>query len=57
MVVILNPFKVVVSDLVMSPDGHWMWTGSEWIPAPPVNKPDNKIDQDLVSFSKNIIKL
>jgi hypothetical protein len=24
-----------VSDPVFSPDGKWMWTGSEWIPAPP----------------------
>ena len=19
----------------MSPDGNWMWTGSDWIPSPP----------------------
>ena len=24
-----------MSDQVISPDGKWMWTGSEWIPAPP----------------------
>ncbi len=24
-----------MSDPVFSPDGKWMWTGSEWIPAPP----------------------
>jgi tetratricopeptide (TPR) repeat protein len=24
-----------MTDPVISPDGKWMWTGSEWIPAPP----------------------
>jgi hypothetical protein len=24
-----------MGDRVLSPDGQWMWTGSEWIPAPP----------------------
>ena len=24
-----------MADPVFSPDGKWMWTGSEWIPAPP----------------------
>ena len=24
-----------MSDPIISPDGNWMWTGSEWIPAPP----------------------
>ncbi|MDA8680892.1 hypothetical protein N9M45_04820 [Euryarchaeota archaeon] len=26
-----------MSDSVFSPDGKFMWTGSEWIPAPPTN--------------------
>ena len=26
-----------MSGLVISPDGKWMWTGSEWIPSPPTN--------------------
>ena len=25
-----------MSDSIMSPDGNFMWTGSEWIPAPPI---------------------
>ena len=24
-----------MTDPVLSPDGKWMWTGTEWIPAPP----------------------
>jgi len=24
-----------MTDQMLSPDGKWMWTGSEWIPAPP----------------------
>jgi len=24
-----------MADPIFSPDGKWMWTGSEWIPAPP----------------------
>ena len=23
----------------ISPDGKWMWTGAEWIPAPPTSPP------------------
>ena len=26
-----------MSDSVFSPDGKFMWTGSEWIPAPPTD--------------------
>ena len=26
-----------MTDPVISPDGKWMWTGSEWIPAPPTS--------------------
>jgi hypothetical protein len=25
-----------VADPIISPDGKWMWTGREWIPAPPI---------------------
>ena len=28
-----------MSDPVISPDGKWMWTGNEWIPAPPTSVP------------------
>lgn len=24
-----------MTETVFSPDGHWMWTGNEWVPAPP----------------------
>ena len=27
-----------MSEPIMSPDGNFMWTGSEWIPAPPTNQ-------------------
>ena len=26
-----------MSDIIYSPDGEHMWTGSEWIPVPPVS--------------------
>jgi len=28
-----------MTDPIISPDGKWMWTGSEWIPAPPTSAP------------------
>jgi tetratricopeptide (TPR) repeat protein len=28
-----------MADPIISPDGEWMWTGGEWIPAPPSGKP------------------
>ena len=28
-----------MSDPIMSPDGKWMWTGNDWIPAPPGSNP------------------
>jgi len=28
-----------MSDLTLSPDGKWMWTGTDWIPAPPSSNP------------------
>ena len=30
-----------MSEPVISPDGKWMWTGNEWIPAPPNTDPDD----------------
>ena len=42
-----------MSDPVISPNGKWMWTGNEWIPAPPssnhISKPitDEVIVDDL----------
>jgi hypothetical protein len=44
-----------MSDLMLSPDGKFMWTGNEWIPAPPssegnkINMQDSVIGGDLVS--------
>ncbi|MBL6806920.1 MAG: hypothetical protein ISR20_05070 [Candidatus Poseidonia sp.] len=41
-------------DGVFSPDGKWMWSGSEWIPAPPgrgtqqLNMQDSVIGGDVV---------
>ena len=29
-----------MTDPVYSPDGKFMWTGSEWIPAPPASEPE-----------------
>ncbi|MBG17822.1 MAG: hypothetical protein CMB77_05650, partial [Euryarchaeota archaeon] len=26
-----------MTDPVFSPDGKWMWTGTDWIPSPPVD--------------------
>ena len=34
-----------MSQGVISPDGNWMWTGSEWIPAPPDAPPKNPVEQ------------
>jgi len=28
-----------MAEPIISPDGKWMWTGGEWIPAPPSGKP------------------
>jgi hypothetical protein len=33
---------------VYSPDGQYMWTGKEWIPAPPVNPSNQSSIQDSV---------
>ena len=32
---------------VMSPDGKFMWTGSEWIPAPPKETEQPSVDLDI----------
>ena len=40
-----------MTDPVISPDGKWMWTGDEWIPAPPDN--DKKDIGKPVSSSDN----
>ena len=42
-----------MSDPVYSPDGKFMWSGSEWIPAPPkgnqtLNMQDSVVGGDVV---------
>ena len=38
-----------MSEPVMSPDGKHMWTGNEWIPAPPVGSNNASVSlQDSV---------
>ena len=38
-----------MADPIFSPDGKWMWTGSEWIPAPPSSSQSANINlQDSV---------
>lgn len=48
-----------MSDTVLSPDGKYLWTGSEWIPAPPsnnqnLNMQDSVIAGDVI-HSKTVI--
>ncbi|MED6338153.1 MAG: hypothetical protein VYC12_03915, partial [Candidatus Thermoplasmatota archaeon] len=43
-----------MSDPVLSPDGKFMWTGSEWIPVPPtsgnnIEMKDSVIGGDVIS--------
>ena len=50
---------IVVSDTVLSPDGKYLWTGSEWIPAPPgsgqnVSMQDSVIGGDVI-HNKTVI--
>ena len=48
-----------MTDPVISPDGKWMWTGSEWIPAPPSIKdkvPSNISIRDSVMHGNVDIK-
>ena len=44
-----------MADPLFSPDGKWMWSGTEWIPAPPgsgqqhITMQDSVIGGDVVS--------
>ena len=42
-----------MTERVLSPDGKFMWTGSEWIPAPPagnqIEMKDSVIGGDVIS--------
>ena len=44
-----------MSGPTFSPDGQWMWNGSEWIPAPPSSNilPGSGIDQSMVASVAN----
>ena len=46
-----------MADPIFSPDGKWMWTGSEWIPAPPIEAPKEKIDTSFIDNLLNINRL
>jgi len=42
-----------MSDPILSPDGKWIWTGAEWITAPPASTQPNDVSiQETVSMSK-----
>ena len=50
-----------MSDRILSPDGKWMWTGNEWIPAPPspsqsanVNIQDGVVGGDVNIIQNNV---
>ena len=38
-----------MSDTVISPDGKWMWNGSEWLPAPPGTEPSSSSEKPTFS--------
>jgi hypothetical protein len=42
-----------MTDPVISPDGKWMWTGSEWIPAPPTLAPVAYSDINSIQTQMN----
>ena len=47
-----------MSKSVLSPDGNWLWTGEEWVPAPPKTPPnavENAIEEiEEISEQNNI---
>jgi hypothetical protein len=48
-----------MSGAVFSPDGNWMWTGTEWIQAPPSSQnqqPQQLAPQASISISDSIIQ-
>lgn len=47
--------RTIVSDPIFSPDGSWMWTGNEWIPAPP-DTPSEKIDVSVTETEVSVIQ-
>ncbi|MGB1487581.1 MAG: hypothetical protein ACPG83_03190 [Candidatus Poseidoniaceae archaeon] len=45
-----------MADPIISPDGEWMWTGSDWIPAPPESYP-SEIQSEKSDSRLNEIRL
>ena len=49
----IRQLGTLMSDRVLSPDGKFMWTGTEWIPAPPagnnIEMKDSVIGGDVIS--------
>ena len=50
---LISRFRIDMSEPIFSPDGKFMWSGSEWIPAPPkasqtLNMQDSVIGGDVV---------
>ena len=43
--------RIHMGDPIFSPDGEFMWTGSEWIPAPP-GKENRETNVDVVQSQK-----
>ena len=47
--------RSIVSDPIFSPDGNWMWTGNDWIPAPPDTALE-KIDVSVTETEVSVIQ-
>ena len=49
-----------MADPIFSPDGKWMWTGSEWIPAPPSAALDANsiinLEDSMMSGNVNVVQ-
>jgi hypothetical protein len=41
------PERLAPMPPVLSPDGHWMWTGTEWIPVPPQTPPTSGVTSGM----------
>ena len=39
-----------MADPIFSPDGKWLWTGTEWIPSPPSNDPPTMETPEVVDI-------
>ena len=45
-----------MADTVYSPDGKFMWTGSEWIPAPPSDdEPQNQASANVLNMQDSVM--